>query len=143
MVFYCTLSEPRKEAGSQSSDDHTSVDIPILVSNHPGNGGGLPQDPSSSGRSGDTSVRTRPHNEPRGSNTSGIANLRKSFTSQGSSPEAAKLLLASWRSKIKSSYDSLFEKWACWCGPRNRDPTTGPIEDIVNFLAELVTSTGH
>ena len=28
-------------------------------------------------------------------------------------------------------------KWAYWCEPRNRDPTNGSIENIVNFLAEL------
>ena len=38
---------------------------------------------------------------------------------------------------MNSSYNSLFSKWPSWCERRNRDPTAGPVEDIVNFLAEL------
>ena len=137
MVPDRTLSEPSKKAGSKSGDDHSPVGIPAQVSNHPGNAGGFSQASSKLGRSGDTSVRTGLHNESRCTSTIGMANLRESFTSQGISPEAANLLLASWRSKTKSNYDSLFAKWGRWCESQNRDPTTGPIEDIINFLAEL------
>ena len=28
-------------------------------------------------------------------------------------------------------------KWARWCEQRNRDPTAGPVEDVVSFLAEF------
>jgi len=34
-------------------------------------------------------------------------------------------------------YNSLFTKWVDWCQPRDRNPAAGPIEDIVNFLADL------
>jgi len=51
--------------------------------------------------------------------------------------EASALLLASWRPKTQSNYNSLFSKWACWCSQSNRDPTVGPVEDVINFLAEL------
>ena len=137
MVPDCTLSEPNKETSSKSGNDHSTVGISTLVPNHSGDAGGVSQTSPSSGRPSDTSVRTGLHNEPGCANTSGMANLRESFTSQGISPEAADLLLASWRSKTKSNYDSLFAKWAGWCQSRHRDPTTGPVEDIVNFLAEL------
>jgi len=30
-----------------------------------------------------------------------------------------------------------FSRWASWCQQRGRDPLTGPIEDVVNFLAKL------
>ena len=33
-------------------------------------------------------------------------------------------------------YNSLFAKWADWCQQRDRNPTAGPIEDVVNFLAK-------
>ena len=65
-----------------------------------------------------------------------LAYLRESFSSRGVSPEASKLLLSSWRPKTQSSYNSAFAKWASWCQQRNRDPTFGPIEDVVNFLSE-------
>jgi len=78
MVLDCTLSEPDKEAGSQSSDDHSSMGIPILVSSHPGNAGGFSQDPPSSGRSGDTSNR----GDFIMSHASGMANLQRSYYSR-------------------------------------------------------------
>ena len=46
-------------------------------------------------------------------------------------------MLSSWRPKTKSNYNSLFAKWAGWCAQRNRDPFSGPVEDVINFLAEL------
>ena len=52
------------------------------------------------------------------------------------SKEATSLLMASWRSKSQSSYNSLFHKWECWCNERNRDPIHGPVTDVINFLAE-------
>ena len=65
-----------------------------------------------------------------------MAYLRESFSSRGVFPEASELLLSSWRPKTQSSYNSAFAKWASWCQQRNRDPTFGPIEDVVNFLSE-------
>ena len=37
----------------------------------------------------------------------------------------------------KLNYNSLFAKWADWCQQWNRNPTSGPIKDAINFLAEL------
>lgn len=65
-----------------------------------------------------------------------MAYLWESFSSRGVSPEASKLLLSPWRPKTQSSYNSAFAKWASWCQQRNRDPTFGPIEDVINFLLE-------
>ena len=47
------------------------------------------------------------------------------------------MLLASWRQKSSRSYDSLFHKWVVWCGGRDSDPISGPISEVVNFLAHL------
>jgi len=66
-----------------------------------------------------------------------MAHLRDSFASRGISTQALELLLSSWRNKTNSSYNSLFAKWARWCEQRSRDPIAGPVEDVVNFLAEL------
>ena len=66
-----------------------------------------------------------------------MAHLRKSYTSRGFSHQASDLMLASWRSKTNTNYGSSFAKWAFWCQQRGRDPLSGPIEDIVNFLASL------
>ena len=48
-----------------------------------------------------------------------------------------RLQTSSWRTKTKSNYNSLFAKWADWCQQRDRNPTSGPVKDIINFLAEL------
>ena len=32
---------------------------------------------------------------------------------------------------------TLLSRWSSWCQQRGRDPLSGPIEDVVNFLAGL------
>ena len=137
LVLNSTLPESSKETGSQSGDNHPSMAITTMVPINPGNAGGLPQTFTGEGRSGDAPDRAKLHNEPRGASVSCMAHIWESFDSRGISPEASNLLLASWRPKTKSNYNSLFAKWAGWCAQRNRDPINGPVEDIINFLAEL------
>jgi len=48
-----------------------------------------------------------------------------------------RLLLSSWRDKTNSNYNSVC-KWASWYKQRNRNPIAEPVEDLVNFLAELL-----
>ena len=69
--------------------------------------------------------------------TSRLACLRAKFRDSCLSSEASNLMLASWRSKSSQTYDSLFNKWIRWCGERHRDPVSGPIADVANFLAHL------
>ena len=69
--------------------------------------------------------------------TGRMAHIRRSCQSSELSEEATRLLMASWRSKSQSSYNSLFLKWERWCISRSRDPIHGPVGDIANFLAEL------
>ena len=72
-----------------------------------------------------------------GGSTGCMAHIRRSCQSSELSEEATRLLMASWRSKSQSSYNSLFLKWERWCISRSRDPIHGPVGDIANFLAEL------
>ncbi len=69
--------------------------------------------------------------------TSCVVYLRKRFSDQQISKEGTELLLASWRQKSAKSYDSLFNKWVCWCNQRSTDPISGPISEVANFLADL------
>ena len=137
VVLDGTLSESSKETSSQNSDDHSIVDIPTMVSIHPGDVGGFSKVITRERRLSDSPVRARIHNESGGAKISSMAHIRESFTSRGISTEATDLLLSSWRPKTKSNYNLLFVKWSCWCTERNRDPTMGPVEDIINFLAQL------
>ena len=137
VVLDSTLPEPDKETDGKSGDNHPLVGIATVVPDDSGNARGLPQNFTSERGSSDTPNGSGVHNEPRSSEVSGMAHIRKSFASRGISSEASALLLASWRPKTQSNYNSLFSKWSYWCSQRNRDPTVGPVEGIVNFLAEL------
>lgn len=66
-----------------------------------------------------------------------MAYFRQRWESHNVSQEAAELLLSSWRQKSSKSYDSLFHKWSSWCDRRSSDPISGPISEVVNFLAHL------
>ena len=66
-----------------------------------------------------------------------LAYLRKRYQDKEISEEGTELLLASWRQKSSRSYDSLFRKWVEWCGQRDSDPVSGPVSEVVNFLAHL------
>ena len=50
---------------------------------------------------------------------------------------ATDLVLSSWRDKSTRSYNSSFSKWARWCAERERNPISGPISNVANFLADL------
>ena len=126
-----------KEAESQDSANHSSVEHPTLVSSSAGAIRRLSQTATPAGRSCEMPNSTRVYNESKGSRPNCMAHLRESFASRGLSSEAARLLLSSWRPKTKSNYNSLFARWAHWCEQRDRDPTSGPLEDVINFLAEL------
>ena len=83
-----------------------------------------------------------PHRAP--PPTSRVAYLRQHYSNQRLSGEASDLLLSSWRQKSAQSYDSLCKKWISWCTERDSDPVSGPIEDVVNFLAHMrVISIAH
>ena len=69
--------------------------------------------------------------------TSRLAYLQKRYTSLQLLEEATSLMLKSWRAKTNKSYDSLFGKWYSWCSERGVDPISGPITNVVNFLAYL------
>ncbi len=71
--------------------------------------------------------------------TSRVAYLRQRYSDRQLSDEATGLLLSSWRNKSAQSYDSLCKKWISWCHQRESDPVSGPIEEVVNFLAHLLS----
>ena len=137
LVPHFSVPKSDKMSTSQSTVSNTTLAIPTMVPTSSGDVGGLSSStPSDSGHCSEP-IQSGVHNEARGSSTGRMARLRDSFASRGISTQASELLLSSWRSKTNNSYNSLFSKWAGWCEQRNRDPTVGPVEDVVNFLAEL------
>jgi len=108
-----------------------------VVSNSAGAPGELPGNSSNPARSSSDPSRTGDSDETGSAPTDCLAYLRQSYSSQGFSPEASRLMLASWRDKTNSNYSSSFAKWACWCHQQGRNPLSGPITDVINFLADL------
>ena len=66
-----------------------------------------------------------------------VGYIRQQCEGNRLSQTATDLVLSSWRDKSTKSYNSSFGKWARWCSERNRNPFSGPIGDVANFLAEL------
>ena len=137
MVPHSSVPITGEKTDGKDGDNHPTVELPAMVSNYPGSTGKFSSPSPSEDRPGSPANNARICHEAGSSGASCMAHLRGSFTSQGISSAASELLLSSWRTKTKSNYNSLFTKWANWGQQRDRDPTTGPIKDIINFLAEL------
>ena len=71
------------------------------------------------------------------SQTSRVAYLQKSYSTQRISESASRLLMSSWQEKSTKSYDSLFRKWVSWYEEQGTDSISSPVSELVNFLAEL------
>ena len=136
------VSDHQSGSGGQESTGldyphSTSMEISGLVSNNPGPPDGLPPPHPTRPISDNTGTPLPPPNAGRQSAVGRMAYIRQSCSSGQLSEKAAELLMASWRSKSHSNYNSLFCKWERWCTSRERNPISGPINDVVNFIAEL------
>ena len=105
------VSPVTSDAGQRTTSNPTSTE---------GNPASMPEQPS------------RHH-----TSISRVGCLRDRCQSSHLSEAATDLVLSSWRQKSSKSYNSSFNKWACWCEERDRNPISGPISDVANFLAEL------
>ena len=66
-----------------------------------------------------------------------VGYIRKQCEGSHLSQTATDLVLSSWIDKFTKLYNFSFDKWAHWCSKRDRDPLSGPISDVANFLADL------
>ena len=63
---------------------------------------------------------------------------------QGLSKEASEIIGKSWRSGTAKQYRTYLQKWDLFCSRRNIDPLHPPIQEGINFLAELfATGIGY
>ena len=127
--------EPSEDSTGSGDTGSSRLEGTTLVPSSPRNVMGLPSTTPSTTRpvsddiiNGGTGLPTP---------TSRMAYLRGKFASQSLSRAAGDLLLSSWRTKSNKTYDSHFKKWVCWCTERGSDPVSGPVSDVVNFLADL------
>ena len=63
---------------------------------------------------------------------------------QGLSKEGSEIIGKSWRSGTAKQYRTYLQKWDLFCSRRNIDPLHPPIQEGINFLAELfATGIGY
>ena len=134
MMPNTSLPVQGEKGSSENHTYNTSVENPIMVSISTGTPGGLPSEDSSPTRPSSDANGAGVPNATRSAPVDRLAYLRQSYASRGISSQSS---LHHGGEKTNSDYGSSFSKWASWCQQRGRDPLTGLIEDVVNFLAEL------
>jgi len=137
LVSDLPMSHQSQSSMNANGTKNTFLEDPVLVSCGTRDVGGLPQSVTSPIRPGHDANGTRVSNARRSPTTDRLAHLRESYSSQGLSDEASKLMLSSKRDKTNSNYGSSFTKWANWFKQWNRDLHTVPIADVANFLSYL------
>ena len=125
------------DAGGQCGAHSTSVESSSMVSSTPVPASGLPMPLASQGVYNPTGTHSPTTRQGTRGTAGRMAYIRRSCEERELSKGATDLLMASWRSKSQSNYNSLFHKWECWCNERERNPISGPVTDVINFLAEL------
>ena len=128
-----TMPETESRAGASGSSMEGSTMVP-----------NSPRDGNKDTSPDQTIKRSDPTNGPGQSprhltTTSRVEHLRQRYRSCQLSQEATEIIMASWRPKSSKTYDSLYGKWVSWCEQRDSNPISGPIGEVVNFLANLFT----
>ena len=74
-----------------------------------------------------------------------VENLRQSYRAQGFSEAVAKLASCGKRPSTYRVYDSRLGHYSRWCATRSLDPNSDPVQQIAEFLSDLVkmTEPGH
>ena len=127
---------PSASSESNHSPGSAGMEDTGMVPHSSGNAGGFSHHVTLSSCRANTANNTN-SDTGGGTSTSRMAYLRQQYKDEQISSAGTELLRASWRTKSSRSYDSLFGKWVCWCRERGADPISGPISDVVNFLAHL------
>ena len=96
----------------------------------------LPDSPAPSSGHPPRPRRSDPPTSASGPSTSTcVANLRRSFLSEGFSDGVITLIRQSWRSSSESAYCSAWHLWDSWCLGLGVDPLSAPLKEILEFLS--------
>ena len=128
------ISDTQSEGGGISPSG-TSLESPIMVPTVTSDAGQRITSYSTITRNNPVSMSEQPSRHC--TSVSRVGCIRDRCQSDHLSETATELVLSSWRDKSKKSYNSSFNKWARWCEGWGRNPISGPISDVANFLAEL------
>ena len=137
MVPDTSMPHQGEGASCKNGPSSSTMEDSVMVSSPTGATGGLSSGTTTTTGPNNDTIRSGIPDASRNSIIDRLAYLRESYTSKGFSSEASDLMLSSWRPKTNSNYGSSFTRWASWCKQRDQDPLSGPVSDIVNFLAEL------
>ena len=113
------------------------VEDPVMVPPSPPAGERISTSDFDTGRHSNISNSGRNHNASGGSTVGCLATIQHCGRTGGLSEGASMLLESAWRDKTKSTYESLFKRWDCWCKERGRNAFRGPLVDILNFLVDF------
>ena len=129
--------EDSEGIGESSLPDCSSLAWANVVFSAADNVGRLPHSPPSISR---TTLESGSEASPVGTRGEVIpdrmACLRQCYEMQGFSERVAELLVQSWRDNTNSAYNSAWRKWHRWCAERNYNPTSTPLSNVLQFLAE-------
>jgi len=127
-----SITNPRSSGASISS---TSLESPSLISIAPPNVGKSTNSHSTVSRHNTASESEQSIGHH--TTVSSMGFICQQCECSHLSQTATNLLLSSWRDKSNKSHNSSFSKWASWCGKQNRNPFSGSLSDVANFLADL------
>ena len=108
LVPHTPVLNQGQDRGGENGPNGSLAENAIMVPGITGATGGLSKSSPTSTRSSSDAIRSGFSNATRSPNTDRLFHLRESFTSQGFSPEASDLMLASWRPKTNTNYGSCF-----------------------------------
>ena len=69
-----------------------------------------------------------------------VSLVQRYLNGKGLSTTATTVMEHSWRSGTRKQYATYLEKWRRYCSTRSIDPICPPVEEGINFLAELYDS---
>ena len=79
-------------------------------------------------------------NRERKIKTSGRDNFREKLFLEGISKDTAECIISAKRQGSITHYESAWGKWDSWCSRKQVDPISGPLNSLLDFLAELFHS---
>ena len=81
-------------------------------------------------------------NRERKIKTSGLDNFREKLFAEEISKNAAELTISAKRQGSITHYEPAWGKWDCWCSRKEVDPISGPLNAVLDSLAELFLVKG-
>ena len=130
------MSSQNQTGQGYDSDDHPSVANPSLVqrSSEPLDGRSSEITPNE--QFVDITNRSVTSIDGIGNDISCMDAIRRNQTGENLSAAARKLLNKARRDSSKTTYETPWNKWLCWCDGKQIDPLQATVDNIIDFLAD-------